>query len=209
MFNNKLKAINPVEYAKGIVANEQIRFDDFNGEKKYFSKYLPVDGDIQVGDSILDPNNNVYKCTRIDNIYLNCSGYNGLVRISRCKKVKLFLCSRDIQVGDEVMDNSFTSFIWKGTFGDIIGNFYAANKDNTFKVLGEISTEATWIKEGEKFYKDEINWLYQPEYSDVEYHSLDDYPTWKQLIKNRRGTLSAIRYFPPIVAIKGPCGHFH
>ncbi len=194
MFNNKIKAINPVEYAKGIVANEKIRFDDFNGEKKYFSKYLPVDGDIQVGDSILDPNNNVYKCTRIDNIYLNCSGYNGLVRISRCKKVKLFLCSRDIQVGDTLIKNGIEYLAHSRPDGVPFIGYY--NKDwcyldnDCFKVLGEISPEATWVKEGDEFEEDDWQFVI---YDMDERTILSKFPIPK--FAN--------------LEIKGPCEHFH
>lgn len=47
MFNNKLKAINPVEYAKGIVANEKINKNFKMRTKKIFWVDIPKNPSLQ------------------------------------------------------------------------------------------------------------------------------------------------------------------
>jgi hypothetical protein len=82
--------------------------------KKYFAKYLPVEGEI--------------------------------------KKVKLFLCSRNIEVGDK--------YYYNGTETDICDSEIRLEQikeqeekhgQKRFKVIGEISPEAIWVKEGDEF----------------------------------------------------------
>jgi hypothetical protein len=88
------------------------------------------------------------------------------------KRVKLFLCSRDIQVGDEVryVDNEF---------GDKYNHLYVSGVDDkfviikgskenlcsiqlkkheVFKVIGEVSPNAIWVKEGMEFDNNDIEW---------------------------------------------------
>lgn len=63
--------------------------------KKYFTKYIPADGEIKEGDMVLDTLSGEIVCWWDGN---NWDKYD--------KKVKLFLCSRDIQVGDTVTHDS-------------------------------------------------------------------------------------------------------
>lgn len=122
-------------------------------QKQYFTKYLPVEEEIKEGDWILDSNNYVYKCTRIDNTYLNCSGYNGIVRIFKCKKAKLFLCSKDIQIGDKV---TFPETLKERIVDETIKSLDTYKLQEYFKVIGEISEGATWVKEKDEFTEEEI-----------------------------------------------------
>jgi hypothetical protein len=87
--------------------------------KKYFAKYLPVEGEI--------------------------------------KKVKLFLCSRNIEVGDK--------YYYNGTETDICDSEIRLEQikeqeekhgQKRFKVIGEISPEAIWVKEEDGFDEDDI-----------------------------------------------------
>jgi hypothetical protein len=89
---------------------------------KYFVKYLPVEGELT--DENRKFPNQVYP-------------------------VKPFLCSRDIQVGDE-MNHPFQPYTFRAT-----NNNKEVWKD-CFKVMGEISPDAIWVKEGDEFEEDDI-----------------------------------------------------
>ena len=77
-----------------------------------------------------------------------------------------------------------------------------------FKVMGLISPEATWVKEGDEFEEDQIKICVDPDnqdnwYVDVpsgKYHDDDPIPPSRDNLYTD-GT--------KIVYIKGPCGHFH
>jgi hypothetical protein len=137
---------------------------------KHFAKYLPVEGEIKEGDTVL-----LASC---DEIYTYDKKVVTLV--PRDKKVKLFLCSRDIQVGDKISIEGVTeSTIYGGQ------NLSSSIKEGkVFKVIGEISPEATWVKDGDKFEKSDIKVVGYGE-------------NW-----SKHQNLSNIK-------VKGPCGHFH
>lgn len=157
--------------------------------KPYFAKLLPVKGEIKEGDLCTCPHKgkgiNVGKGQPKQVIVLFT--YTKARHLCKdCTKVKLFLCSRDIQVGDKIHSD--------GLEGEYIGtpdNFaYIKTSDGhtssrrpetCFKVIGEISPDATWVKEGDEF--DE---------SDIDHGGWVDEDLKTILIK-----------------IKGPCGHFH
>ena len=102
--------------------------------KPYFTKYLPVEVEIKEGEP-----------------------FDTIVGIYG-KKMKLFLCSRDIQVGDTFHSFSGMSELkWDGKF--------QLHPDD-FKVIGEISNEATWVKEGDEFDESEIKIIQRPKYKE-------------------------------------------
>lgn len=57
---------------------------------------------------------------------------------------------------------------------------YALNEFEAYKIIGQISSEATWVKEGDEFEHPQDCWI-----SNSEIGQLDTF------------------------VIKGPCGHFH
>lgn len=115
--------------------------------KKYFVKYLPVEGEINDGDYWIR-----------NGIVSNEIVAHG---ICDCKRVKLFLCSRDIQVGDECYHTKYLNLgkwaLKEGGIQDCV-DWHGENVDEShlFKVLGEISPEAIWVKEGDEFEEDDI-----------------------------------------------------
>lgn len=131
---------------------------------KYFCKYLPVEGETKEGDRFIDKGvNNLIGTAHIPEYYDNphVSYYNGY------QKVKLFLCSRDIQIGDkiwskitdELIEYRYTNSI---DFEENLPPSYSGEPDKTaFKVIGEISPEATWVTENQEFNKTEVRkaWL--------------------------------------------------
>jgi hypothetical protein len=165
---------------------------------KYFAKYLPVEGEIKDKD--------FYRVEGITTLWKNQTGGTDTSEFTcypverwydkKVSPVKLFLCSRDIQVGD--------SACAKGTFHNIAGfewkehhaKEYNNNADGYYyKVIGEISPEAVWVTEGMEFDED-----------DLVFKRVDreNGGGWKYVeVEDTAG-------FPTIVEIKNPsCKHFH
>lgn len=158
--------------------------------KPYFAKYLPVEEHFHyVGAIIRDKETGA-----IGIIKKVGEGINE----TQFEHVKLFLCSRDIQAGDKVWFNDPNPNVegfkdWSG-YGSIVGeedNMIGVDLGHTstwepstqfIKVIGEISPEAIWIKEGDEFEGEEV-----------------DYP-WTSSLDNHTKLFCKI---------KGPCGRFH
>lgn len=168
---------------------------------KYFCRYLPVEGEIKKGDWAFY--NNILHQVQYDN--------NNLIG---WKKVKLFLCSRDIQVGDKVRCKFSTSTEeFTGEVESIMewGGAYVINPDEsqgflgkpcpllkeTYKVIGEISPDATWVKEGDEF---EVEDIAYEDYRGAT-HNLKD------LLIDFKDDLQHLPEGPWL--LRGPCGHFH
>lgn len=132
---------------------------------KYFTKYLPVEGKVKEGDKFF-LGNSTLPLTK--NSFLEkelpLSTDNDPKTL-----VKLFLCSRDIQVGDIItfqhlggcgnfevgeVDDVDKDIVWPIDNPDI-------NISNCYKVIGELSPDAIWVKEGDKFDEYEL-WYYSP-----------------------------------------------
>lgn len=140
--------------------------------KLYFAKYLPGEGEIKVGDKIRSesfghPPVTVTKISEDGSIYWTdeldladpMGSYYG-VRKEKAQKVgKLFLCSRDIQVGDTVHYKYDHSLKW--TVDKVFDTTFRSGSMESplnvvYKVIGEISPEAVWIKEGDEFDEEDI-----------------------------------------------------
>lgn len=160
--------------------------------KKYFAKYLPVEGEIkEVGDVALYPNG--FSETA------SSETLSDLIGNTACKKAKLFLCSRDIQVGDKFI---FDDDLLAGPF-EVISKETKISAGQApidsiqgkgFKIIGEISPDATWVKEGDEFDEEDI---YMCRAFRTEHGDVWDRP-WES-------DFEVITLFQ----IKGPCGHFH
>lgn len=143
--------------------------------KRYFAKYLPVEGEIKMGDKIIhgnvqlkegwnwgyhDINNeeDVAHFTKIKELMENSK--HPFPKQVMTKIVKLFLCSRDIQVGDVVHYPGFDlpfKVCNKESDEDIQWGFLKDVKEKHFKIIGEISPEAIWVKEGDEFDEDDFS----------------------------------------------------
>lgn len=132
--------------------------------KKYFTKLLAVEGEIKEGERGISINNATY--THYD--YLG-KDYG--------KPARLFLCSRDIQPEDYVNENIQIHVYHDGSYPP-------------FKAMGEVSPEATWVKERDEFDEDEIALKCYCGHTD-------------------RCNCGPTEGKPMIYKIKGPCGHFH
>lgn len=128
--------------------------------KPYFTKYLPLDGEIKDGDLIRGDNGEIFPARWIPK--------------NTTQKYKLFLCSRDIQIGDvfrstrtnptkdlislqlpePVENGAFPLYCYYTNDGEYI-QWVPYNEG--YKIIGEISPEAIWVKEeGMDFDEDEI-----------------------------------------------------
>lgn len=140
---------------------------------QYFTKFLPVEGEIKEGDIVQGVSGYFYQVKDIFHDAGKATSIKGeSLLLSQLQKVKLFLCSRDIQVGD-IMTVLSNGCLW-GKPGEtciLMENFrakcavkahsgmvYYAHCDIAFsvqqgtvtKVIGEISPAAVWIKEGDE-----------------------------------------------------------
>lgn len=142
--------------------------------KKYFAKWVVVEGDIKAGDSYLKGSMMILKCLSMKKRKLNRLHY---------KKVKLSLCSTDLQVGDRAyFDGIPHSGITLETIisisGYIIqtgsGGWYIDQMPNPpYKVIGEISPEATWVEEGMRFDEEEIQYCMSDGFENFEGYNMN------------------------------------
>lgn len=196
-------------------------------QKQYFTKHLPVEGEIKEGDkftySIRFGNINKFP-DGITNAHLHQEDGN--------KAVKLFLCSRDIAEGDKIYLpklNEYHIFKYERPSRIVcesLNGMYPKEfeKQDYFKVIGEISPEATWVKDGDEFdegdIKPIINFLIPENWKDI-------YKNKPRKAKSKSSGKEQIVYpYSPsfglynweilnpepedlLIQIKGPCGHFH
>lgn len=134
---------------------------------KYFAKYLPVQGEIKEGDIILS-------FLGSGGLLPTISKYDGVSHIGHeDRKLKLFLCSRDIQVGDKVFRGSREGYAKeidgyevycvddKELLNEEDHDFTIYLSDTRYgKVVGEISPEAMWVTEGMEFGEGETQGFY-------------------------------------------------
>lgn len=150
---------------------------------KYFTKYLPIEGDIKDGQHIF---------FKINNKWTEVCAFDELLGsgIQEVKQAKLFLCSRDIQVDDKLIsyNENLTGIVTSTEYNEDGEKYYVDLSNNTkgliqtkstdenhppniinwFKIVGEISPGAlSFVKEGQEFREDQImtslieDWNYQ------------------------------------------------
>lgn len=181
---------------------------------KYFTKFFPVEGEMTCSGECKTK----FKFT--DKLAKECINCGGLL----IQHNKLFLCSRDIQIGDKVKSFNYPEqyegeLVNLRTSKKLVGakdhseiyhladiqypndsHCITAAISNFFKVIGEISPEAKWVKEGDEFDEEQLGWLVWdtrfPEDDDI-FYDFSDEPE----IKGKHSF--------KVICIMGPCGHFH
>jgi hypothetical protein len=170
--------------------------------KKYFTKFLPVEGEIKEGDFFSfvpierQPlSGGIFQAHLVEDGWIEEWGIDRKFKQSACQKVKLFLCSRDIQIGDNTNVGIITHI-----YDTKVGVQAEQNKDyrilltpkkDCYKVIGEISSAAlSYVKEGQDFNEEQINVLLK--------HDTEPVPL-----------IDVLPHHISYVLIKGPCGHFH
>lgn len=136
--------------------------------KKYFAKYLPVEGEIKIGDKLrsesigkgpvtvteISKDGNIYWTDELDFADPMGESYFGIRKEKAVKLSPLMLCSRDIQAGDR-------PYTPDGHFHDepVLSYEHEAKiliEKGWFKVIGVISSDAKWVKEGEEFDRNDL-----------------------------------------------------
>lgn len=174
----------------------------------YFVKWLPVEGEIRSGDKFTwDKEIHTAASIPEESMWgpsvLTINGRN-LVINKEDKKVKMFLCSRDIQVGDKIYsknyqqegivsefkDNSNELFWLQGE--ELIGNAIPRHHiDNWGKVIGEISPDAVpFLEEGQELGEEQVR------------------NKGEKLMINPFAKMP-VNVFMDIYEVKCPWGHFH
>jgi hypothetical protein len=188
--------------------------------KKYFAKWLPVEGEIKSGDLAIDAQIAPKQGLTYQGGDQWLNSFGDTVTLPQWKtrfhfvKQKLFLCSYDIQIGDEMIIDipSIPSHgekrICKHVLppATIIGETeptYHLNDTGAhlkhgecFKVIGEISPDAlSYVQEGDEFDYEELR--IRAEFGPWPLVRIDD-PKYQHGLKDDL-----------TIAVKGPCGHFH
>ena len=171
---------------------------------KYFAKYLPVDGEIKKNDIALKPS---FEWRRLDNTpEIEPPYFEKVIEgedTTNMKLAKLFLCSRDIQIGDKVIheDNPSLGIKVIKTIEEGVVSFEQGGKThdhNLIKIIGEISPEATWVREEDEFTDNDVKFVLIEGFMRGREMSLS---TLKSIVGNSHTNVRA--------HIKGPCGHYH
>lgn len=139
--------------------------------KKYFAKYLPIEGEIKEGIIVImragdrDHVGDRYivkdiqpdgKCEMHCGMELHYANIDDIGKDKDYYQVKLFLCSRDIQVGDDIQYPNGVK-IQKNTMDKKDIDIMKLLPNGPFKVIGEILTPG--IIENQEFTEKEIEFL--------------------------------------------------
>lgn len=156
----------------------------------YVAKYFPVDDEIKIGDLYMYRNSIPVKRLEKETIP-GTEDY---------KKAKLFLCSREISIGDKdiwfIHASGEMEHIKEVKYEhqfDFMKELLKVGKD-LLKVIGPISPYAGWVKEGDEF-----------EFKDLDLIHPGDRHMHVGFSGDRIHEINAPHY----VSIKGPCGNFH
>jgi len=137
---------------------------------EYIALYLSVRGELKVGDK--------YKLAGNPYDVFEAKEHCLDLGEGSTRKIKhqLFLCSTNVEIGDKVRcskrsnkeiiieeiekkngDNYFPKGIIVWNREEVEGNIrFWRPIEEVFKVIGLISTDAKWVKEGDKFKEDEV-----------------------------------------------------
>lgn len=150
---------------------------------KLFAKYIPVPGEIKAGDMALKPSfkwEGHFGQSLVEPPYIEEVDEDE--DISTMKLVKLFLCSKDIHSGDRF-------YTKVGSEEETWVDTYREPTDEWFKVLGEVSPKAIWVKPDMEFEEDDI----QRE---------DFYEEYDYAGGHFTGNRIGIKYYPQLVRLE-------
>ena len=205
--------------------------------KKYFTKYIPVEEKIKEGDKFiadaLSKDESPDICIAGLNVDLHL-----INNLKKYPKVELFLCSRDVQVGDEfnnteIPNKVYTADIIDEKFIECYKHDCCVPKQYCYKVIGSISPDAIWVEENDEFDENEIRRLteiknIENDFGEASPNGWISYPIEKVLetywndepdyFSHKIMSTTCWKDAPEevqvevsynIFEIKGPCGHFH
>lgn len=163
---------------------------------KYFVKYIPVEEIVKAGDMVLKPPVNAEYpdsyIEEVDDLELETISKG---RLALYKKVKLYICSRDIEAGDTIWNDAVdmkcgTAVLIKN--GICYYSYLHADDnseqeddlpiDQLYKLIAEISKAAIWVSEGDEFTDDDIQWIYSlPVDISNPAHKITEYPEFSYI----------------------------
>ncbi len=120
-------------------------------QKPFYAKFLPVNKKIEIGDWVIYPLEITVPIQ-----------YLGGDLIGTEIPVKLFICSRDISVGDKVIyiKTGEERVVMEASFdAPEFGNNWCtpdAAKSKHTKVIGKLSEKSSWVKEGDEFEESQL-----------------------------------------------------
>ncbi len=166
----------------------------------YFTKYLPVDGEVKIGDIYYNHLIHTYQSR-------TCEEDNSYVGF---QKVNLFLCTNDLQAGDSIQnvagEKGICDGVGNGNIWYHIGDSYGiySGQKYWFKVVGEISPEAlTFVNEGAIIDEEGIQLCYWPGGSGSEIWNVVPWDKIKFLRNNTD------KFYTMAKIQCGKCKHFH
>lgn len=146
--------------------------------KKYFAKWLPVEGSILENDLFMANGkypilNHLVPYVRDEDYEDQDDNTETLYKLAaefsdKPQKVELFICTRDILPDDEVINVFGHASLWlTGIYvseSDLEDTCYIQTekgdeqcvKSHWVKIIGKLSDAAIWVKEGDEFGEDEI-----------------------------------------------------
>lgn len=123
--------------------------------KEYFTIILPVEGEIKNSWLLVDGVMCKYRDEDDTHIYMTHPNGHTWARPKKDARTRytLMLCTNNIEIGEEYQDKE--------------GNVYVRDEDDIydelqkmgFKVIGQISSNATWVTESDEFDVDELAYL--------------------------------------------------
>jgi hypothetical protein len=190
---------------------------------KYFASFLRADGEMEPGGFAMGNNmsyakqiqrfgfydgsdeNYKEKNKDVEMIFWKGGGHTPKMN---CKKAILYILTHEIDVGDEYLVEDISGNISSWTcirkeqdkiyYGDITYDTQG------FKIIGEVSPNATWVRAGDRFNEDQLNFLYKHRsFRDEDFSSTEPYKTsdWKKGEKEK---------YTCIVEIECPtCKRYH
>ena len=171
--------------------------------KKYFAKYLPIISEDR------KPFSDTSREWAPMDIALDGEGQHSVIQIFNGKtytrKAQLFLCSYDVQIGDIFKFFGSDSNMFERRWEER----YRETENNPFKIIAEISPEASWVNEADEFDEDEVQFIVFPDEEEKE--------DW---VKETGSNKVMLHYYSSLVPsnskfiidaqIKNPtCKHFH
>jgi hypothetical protein len=194
--------------------------------KLYFAKYLPVEGVPQLGDMYLTNRPNYKAGPHL------CAGNDGKIvwfqdgapnitiytELEFAKKVKLFLCSKDIRVGDKFTQVGVDMIHPTARFTCVEHDDYEQpicdegrhwSKNTIYKVIGLISPEATWVKEGDEFDDNTAKRGFPIGSGEYRYFTFNEWHSFLQTMEKMGTRKQHEMSVYPYIRLKGECGHFH
>lgn len=117
---------------------------------------LPVEGKVMQGKPAIAPNGNVFH--KLEEPFFRNAEKDEL------KPAKLFLCTKDIKIGDKVKER-LTTGEWMDWSVD---NENDLDLEHQVKVVGEISPRAIWLRDGNLIPKDHIRLFHKAKIGEPE-----------------------------------------